>query len=469
MNQSSTTYTKCFVLVPSTSNLLLVPVLLPPSIFLPPPLTLTPLKRVSSPILSPLANGPALTPVPDIFSDLIRDRYPSISPAGTASPSPIRRHTRDSNRIQSHLSPTITTIYRTPPRPPPQHTPFSQPQSPLTPMSATEEETTQPLSTLPPRFKKRVIKSEEDAGPVGPSGSMRKRKNENVDDGDGGTGTGKRTRRSIRQLLRESRGGGVVAVPVTDVIPSRRESKKPTPTPPEPEAEASTSTIYYTQRSFTNQTEPIEISQDLHLFYRRFPASSYFKNQDGESLFTKPHPGGTYNAPKGPFDLYTPRFVKGKGRDKMGLCPICVEPVERGGEGKNVWLAMKFSAYKCICTVELDTGISAASSLPFSPPLAFRVSRRPRVQKSEKTTIKEGKCHQCQKWIPVEGVKDMEVKVKEIFWWKHAATCHRSQASRTDSPAEARDDLFEKDEVFTRLKEFEVEMEAEVDSDGVVS
>jgi len=57
-------------------------------------------------------------------------------------------------------------------------------------------------------------------------------------------------------------------------------------------------------------------------------------------------PGGMYNMPRSKWDLYTPRFVKGKGTEKMGLCPICIEPSERGGEGKKKWLAMKFSAYK---------------------------------------------------------------------------------------------------------------------------
>jgi len=56
--------------------------------------------------------------------------------------------------------------------------------------------------------------------------------------------------------------------------------------------------------------------------------------------------GGTYNAPRGPLDLYTPRFTKGVGRTKVGVCPICAEPKLRGGEGSVVWLSMKFSAFK---------------------------------------------------------------------------------------------------------------------------
>ena len=57
-------------------------------------------------------------------------------------------------------------------------------------------------------------------------------------------------------------------------------------------------------------------------------------------------PGGTYHAPRSALDLYTPRFVKGKGINKVGLCPICVEPHERGGQNKQVWLGMKVSAFK---------------------------------------------------------------------------------------------------------------------------
>lgn len=63
-------------------------------------------------------------------------------------------------------------------------------------------------------------------------------------------------------------------------------------------------------------------------------------------LFGAEYPGGLYNHPRGALDLYTPRFVKGKGVEKVGLCPICVEPYERGGESKRLWLAMKFSAFK---------------------------------------------------------------------------------------------------------------------------
>ncbi|KAI0258247.1 hypothetical protein BC834DRAFT_103416 [Gloeopeniophorella convolvens] len=61
-------------------------------------------------------------------------------------------------------------------------------------------------------------------------------------------------------------------------------------------------------------------------------------------------------------------------------------------------------------------GISAASAQPFSPPTAFRTTQRPRPGKLERTHMLEGRCHRCKRWVAVQGVKDAEAKVKELFW-----------------------------------------------------
>ncbi|KIY63890.1 hypothetical protein CYLTODRAFT_425722 [Cylindrobasidium torrendii FP15055 ss-10] len=42
-------------------------------------------------------------------------------------------------------------------------------------------------------------------------------------------------------------------------------------------------------------------------------------------------------------DLYTPRWVKGKGNAKLGLCPVCYEL-----DGVVAWFPMKVSAYKYV-------------------------------------------------------------------------------------------------------------------------
>lgn len=64
----------------------------------------------------------------------------------------------------------------------------------------------------------------------------------------------------------------------------------------------------------------------------------------------------------------------------------------------------------------LHSGICARSNTPFSPPLESRITPRPRASIKERKEIKEGKCHMCQQWVPLQGTKDVEVMVKEIFW-----------------------------------------------------
>lgn len=39
-----------------------------------------------------------------------------------------------------------------------------------------------------------------------------------------------------------------------------------------------------------------------------------------------------------PLNLFAPRFVRGVKSERESLCPICVESVERGGEGEMKWM-----------------------------------------------------------------------------------------------------------------------------------
>lgn len=61
-------------------------------------------------------------------------------------------------------------------------------------------------------------------------------------------------------------------------------------------------------------------------------------------LVRQPPDGAKWNKVPDPFNLYTTRFVKGNAGDKCGLCPICIEPVERGGSGEEKWLKVRSRA-----------------------------------------------------------------------------------------------------------------------------
>lgn len=146
-------------------------------------------------------------------------------------------------------------------------------------------------------------------------------------------------------------------------------------------------------------------------------------------------------------NLYAPRRTRGIGADKHGLCPICAEPPSRGGRGKALMLNMKTSAFNY--HMQYVHGLSPKTGLPFSPPIAFRASSRKTVGAREKATLEEGLCHACSRWIVVEGVKAVDVLVPEIYWWKHASTCHKSRM------LEGEGDFYIEDPLFLRIVQWQ--------------
>ncbi|KAG8728714.1 hypothetical protein FRC11_010351, partial [Ceratobasidium sp. 423] len=202
--------------------------------------------------------------------------------------------------------------------------------------------------------------------------------------------------------------------------------------------------------------EGLPIHEACPDWYRRFPVSAYFMKDDPVRQFVLGDEAagraaipalGLVPQPAPYFNLYTPRFMRGIGAKKFGLCPICVEPVWRGGKGQKVSLNTKISQYNY--HMQYYHGLSAQTGLPFSPPIAFRQKKRQRVEVSEREVIEEGKCHVCKKWVPIETVKPLKIMVPEIFWWKHAASCHgASRLAGDENP-------YIEDNVYLKLREYE--------------
>ncbi|KAH9458206.1 hypothetical protein Pst134EB_010507 [Puccinia striiformis f. sp. tritici] len=188
---------------------------------------------------------------------------------------------------------------------------------------------------------------------------------------------------------------------------------------------------YFTRRTFPPE---VPIEPNFPRLYRTFFVSSAFGEREPirsqaelyKITIMKQPANSNFNTPAhGYMDLYTPRYVKGVGAEKLGLCCICAEPKDRGGTDTQLWLKMKVSSYSY--HLSFFHGINNADGLPFSPPVETRRIKRCHVAANEKLELKEGRCHQCNKWVPMEGVKMQDVKVPELFWWKHAKSCHKSR------------------------------------------
>ncbi|KAG6843841.1 hypothetical protein H0H87_012647 [Tephrocybe sp. NHM501043] len=87
-------------------------------------------------------------------------------------------------------------------------------------------------------------------------------------------------------------------------------------------------------------------------------------------------------------------------------------------------------------------GISTPTGRSFAPPLAFRVT--PREERAHGD--EGGDVLRCGKRVAVEGVEDVETKVKELYWWEHAALCHG--ASELDNDPGDPDGVYEHDAVY---------------------
>lgn len=107
--------------------------------------------------------------------------------------------------------------------------------------------------------------------------------------------------------------------------------------------------------------------------------------------------------------------------------------------------------------MQYSHGISAATFRPLDPPLRVRVGK-PESSKVTASASKAGRsssplsspqprwnigqqlrpeseklyglCGRCEDWVPVEGVKDVVMKVPEMVWWKHIRGCQGKEKGK---------------------------------------
>ncbi|KAI9482191.1 hypothetical protein BX667DRAFT_39822 [Coemansia mojavensis] len=109
-------------------------------------------------------------------------------------------------------------------------------------------------------------------------------------------------------------------------------------------------------------------------------------------------------------DMYTPRWIRGVGREKEGLCPVCFE------KGMLNWRRMKCSAYWY--HLNYFHGISSLTGRPFPQPKATRS-----VCGAMGRVRSQGLCGICGNWVFTDSSRRININVPEIYWWKHIQAC----------------------------------------------
>ncbi|KAE8212027.1 hypothetical protein CF327_g4282 [Tilletia walkeri] len=193
-----------------------------------------------------------------------------------------------------------------------------------------------------------------------------------------------------------------------------------------PPADTSTRTSFLVSEERRNFPSSMTFDDSYPLLYQRFYVPSSLPRRMRERIFGGSTAGSfdkevkkeavtgikvpkrsMYKEPPSLLNLYAPRYIRGQGMIKEGLCPVCWE------SGEERFFKIKQSSYNY--HMQYTHGISAVTGEPFAPPIAFRTVERPKkdIRPFEKETIKEGRCHVCHKFIAVENVKQTEIKVPD--------------------------------------------------------
>lgn len=126
--------------------------------------------------------------------------------------------------------------------------------------------------------------------------------------------------------------------------------------------------------------------------------------------------------PRHPDDLYTPRWVRGKGAEREGFCGMC---------HPGIWLKIKQSSYWY--HMNFSHGISAATGRPYLAPRKIKQVLRA-TSAGEQVYQVEAKCDSCAEYIclahmvePRDEGRLFEDSSVRLTWWRHQQKCRSTE------------------------------------------
>lgn len=123
-------------------------------------------------------------------------------------------------------------------------------------------------------------------------------------------------------------------------------------------------------------------------------------------------------------NMYKPRFVRGQGETREGLCEYC---------NPGTWHRLKQSSYWY--HMNFQHGISSVTGTLYENPVDTRKTsywtKKSKKQQGNQGSLQinyvQGFCDSCNKWVDItqENNTDADGNLRLTNWYRHAHKCHR--------------------------------------------
>jgi len=167
-------------------------------------------------------------------------------------------------------------------------------------------------------------------------------------------------------------------------------------------------------REITNALKPVELPRKVAKISSDFAEESP-NPADKKQAVDLTDPDIELRRKRFEGDLYTPRWVRGKGGNKEGFCELCVP---------GIWLKIKQSAYWY--HLNFHHGVSASTGRPYPDPVRTRALSRG-LSSGETMLVNEGFCENCAKWIEYSAEYEdgtlCDANSRPQGWWRHLQKC----------------------------------------------